>query len=127
MDPPPLPDGVLIQSTYIDSEGREAGWRVWSDGRHEGRRADDDWRAGPPIDAGGLREIRAILDEADLAALDGMHHPDAETEHTSVHWFQVARPGRPPIAAELLDGARVEALDRLVARLTPVLSGGTVP
>jgi hypothetical protein len=124
MDPPPLPDGVLVQSTYIDSEGREAGWRVWDDGRHEGRRAGEGWEAGPPIGARGIDEIRSILADADGAALDGLHRPETETEHESVHWFQIARGDGPPVTAGLLDGARVEALDRLVARLTPVLTGG---
>jgi hypothetical protein len=124
MEPPPLPDGVLIQSTYVDSEGQEAGWRVWDDGRHEGRRAGEDWLAGPPIGARGLAEIRAIIGETDLAALHGLHRPGAETEHESVHWFQIARGDGPPVTAGMLDGAHIDALDDLVARLTPVLSGG---
>ena len=126
MDPPPLPDGVLIQSTYVDSEGREAGWRVWADGRHEGRRAGEDWQAGPAIDAGGMDEIARILDDEDLAAMEGVHRRDTETEHESALWFQIARAGAPPVTVGLMDGARLEALDRLVARLAPVLSGGAL-
>jgi hypothetical protein len=126
VEPPPLPDGVLIQSTYEDSEGREAGWRVWADGRHEGRRAGEDWQAGPPIDAAGLEEIARILDAEDLAAMEGEHRRDVETEHSSALWFQIAREGRPPVTVGLIDGARLDALDRLVARLGPVLSGGLV-
>ena len=127
MDPPPLTDGVLIQSTYVDSEGRESGWRLWADGRHEGRRAGEDWIAGPAVDARGLEEIASILGDTDLGAMDGVHRPEAETEHESAHWFQVARPGAAPVTVGLMDGARLAALDRLVARLTPVLSGGAVP
>ncbi len=125
MDPPPLPDGVLIQSTYVDSEGREAGWRVWADGRHEGRRAGEGWQAGPTIDAAGMDEIARILDEEDVAGIQGVHRRDIETEHTSTLWLQIARGGRPVTVARV-DGARLEGLDRLVARLAPVLSGGAL-
>lgn len=127
MEAPALPDGVLLQSVYIDAEGEEAGWRVWSDGRHEGRRAGGDWIAAPPIDAGGLDEIARILDDADLAAMDGVHRPDAETQHGSALWFQVARPDGPPVTVGLMDDASLPALDALVARLTPILSGGMAP
>ncbi len=126
MDPPPLPDGVLVQSTYVDSEGQEAGWRVWADGRHEGRRAAEDWQAGPAIDAAGMDEIARILDDEDVSAMEGVHRRDTETEHTSTHWFQVAREGGPPVTVALVDGARLDGLDRLVARLAPVLSGGAL-
>jgi hypothetical protein len=126
-EPPPLPDGVLIQSVVVDDRGREGGWRVWSDGRHEGRAAgEEDWQAGPPLDAAGMDEIAAILDDADLAAMEGIHRREVATEHESALWFQVARPGAPPVTVGLLDGAPLEALDRLVARLAPVLSGGAV-
>jgi hypothetical protein len=128
VDPPPLPDGVLIQSVAVDDRGREGGWRVWTDGRHEGRAAGEEaWRAGPPIDAAGMEEIAAILDDADLAAMEGVHRPEARTEHESALWFQVARPGAPPVTVGLLDGATLDALERLIARLAPVLAGGAVP
>jgi hypothetical protein len=101
---------------------------VWSDGRHEGRRADDDdWTAGPAIDAAGMDALRAILDDADIGAMAGVHRPEGETEHESALWFQVARPGAAPVTVGLLDGASLPALDALVARLTPVLSGGAAP
>jgi hypothetical protein len=125
--PPALPDGVLIQSVAVDDRGREGGWRVWADGRHEGRAAGEgDWRAGTPIDAAGMDAIAAILDDADLAAMEGIHRPAARTEHGSALWFQVARPGAPPVTVGLLDGATLDALERLIARLAPVLSGGAV-
>jgi hypothetical protein len=127
-DPPPLPDGVLIQSLHVDDRGREGGWRVWADGRHEGRAVGEAaWQAGPAIDAAGMDAIAEILDDAGLDAIQGIHRPDAPAEHGSVLWFQAVRPGGPPLTVGLLDGARLPALDRLVARLAPVLSGGTVP
>lgn len=127
MEAPPLPDGVLVQSVYVDEEGGEAGWRVWSDGRHEGRRAGGDWIPGPTIDAAGMDALRAILDDAGLDAMGGIHRPEAATEHESVLWFQVARPGAAPVTIGLMDAATLPALDALVARLAPVLSGGAVP
>jgi hypothetical protein len=98
---------------------------VWTDGRHEGRRAGEDWQAGPAIDAAGMDELRRILDDEDVAAMAGVHRRDTETEHESTHWFQVAREGG-PVTVALVDGARLEGLDRLVARLAPVLSGGAL-
>lgn len=128
MDPPPLPDGVLVQSVHVDDRGREGGWRVWADGRHEGRAVGETgWQAGPRIDAAGMDEIAAILDDAGLAAIDGIHRPAAPAEHESALWFQVARPDGPAVHVGLMDGVRLPELDRLVARLAPVLSGGTVP
>jgi hypothetical protein len=128
VEAPPLPDGVLLQSIYEDAEGEQAGWRVWEDGRHEGRRADDDdWTAGPTIDAAGMDALRAILDDADLDAMAGVHRPEGATAHESVLWFQVARPGGAPVTVGLVGAAGLPALDALVARLTPVLSGGAVP
>jgi hypothetical protein len=123
---PPVPDGVLVQSIYEDAEGEEAGWRVWSDGRHEGRRAGEDWTPGPTIDAAGMDALRAILDDADLGAMAGVHRPEADTAHESALWFQVARPGAAPVTVGVLEGASLPALDALVARLAPVLSGGAV-
>ena len=128
MDPPPLPDGVLLQSVHLDDRGREGGWRVWADGRHEGRAVGENgWQAGPAIDAAGLDEIRAILDDAGLDAVAGVHRPEAAAEHESALWFQAARPGGPPLTVGLLDGARLPELERLVARLAPILSGGALP
>lgn len=126
MEPPPLPDGVVIQSIRVDEEGEQAGWRVWADGRHEGRRAGEDWRPAARIDGGGMRRLAAILDDADLAAMQGVHRREAATEHESALWFQIARPGAAPVTVTLLDGARLPALDRLVERLAPTLSGGAV-
>jgi len=128
VDPPPLPDGVLLQSVHVDDRGRKGGWRVWADGRHEGRSVGEaDWQAGPAIDAAGLDEIQAILDDAGLDAMAGVHRPEAPAEHESALWFQAARPGCPPVTVGLLDGARLPGLDRLVARLAPILSGGALP
>ena len=49
--------------------------------------------------------------------MEGEHRRDVETEHSSALWFQIAREGRPPVTVGLIDGARLDALDRLVARL----------
>jgi hypothetical protein len=122
---PPLPDGVLVQSTSVNDEGEEAGWRVWADGRHEGRRAGAGWIAGPRLGAAALDELRAVLDEPALEAMAGVHEPSVETEHSSTLWLQVTRPGG-PLTVALVGGARLDALDRLTARLMPILSGGAI-
>ena len=125
MDAPPLPAGVLVQSTRVDDEGEEAGWRVWDDGRNEGRRAGGDWIAGPRLGDEDLARLRAVLDDPALDAMEGVHGPPAETEHCGTLWLQIARPGR-PLTAALLGGARLDALDRLTERLAPILSGGAL-
>ncbi|CAN0507150.1 unnamed protein product, partial [Phaeothamnion confervicola] len=70
---PALPDGVLVQSTYVNDEGDEAGWRVWADGRQEGRRADGDWIVGPALTTPRMAELRRILDTAGLDEMAGEH------------------------------------------------------
>lgn len=45
--------------------------------------------------------------------------------HASALWFQVARRDG-VVTVALLDGARLESLERLTARLLPILSGGAL-
>lgn len=127
MTEPPIPDGVLVQSVRVDGEGDEAGWRVWADGRHEGRPAGGDWIAAPTLDEGAMAALRAVLDDTDFEAMAGVHHPDvARDDADATLWLQVARPGGPRSVA-LVGGARLDALDALIARLMPILSGGALP
>jgi hypothetical protein len=122
MAAPEMPDGVLVQSTNVSDEGERAGWRVWADGRHEGRRVGEEWVAAPPIDPARMSELRAILADPAVDALAGRHEAAARSEHGSTLWFQVARPGG-PVTVEVMDGAQVPELEALHGRLLPVLSG----
>jgi hypothetical protein len=119
--PPVVPDGVLVQSTYVNDEGEEAGWRVWADGRHEGRRSGGSWMAGPALDGRRIEELRAILDDAPLEEVAGVHEPAVPTEHQGTLFFQVARP-EGPVTVTAIGGARVRALERLTERLAPILA-----
>ena len=126
MAAPEMPEGVLVQSTQVTDEGERAGWRVWADGRHEGRRMGEAWIAGPPIDPARMSELRAILADPGVDAMAGRHEPAAKREHGSTLWFQVARPGE-PVTVEARGGARVPKLEALHGRLLPILSGGAPP
>ena len=121
MDAPALPDGVLIQSTYVNPEGEEAGWRVWADGRHEGRRAGGAWITGPALDGAHMQELRAILDAAGLEEIAGVHEPPEPPDEPGTLYVQVARPSG-PVTVTVVGGARVPALDRLTERLAPILA-----
>src|SRR5262249_13466674 len=116
-----LRDGVLIQSTYVSPEGEEAGWRVWADGRHEGRRPGGPWTPGAALDGSHIEEVRAILDGAGLEEIAGVHEPQAPPDEPGTLYFQVARPGG-PVTVTVVGGARVPALDRLTERLAPILA-----
>lgn len=122
MAAPEMPEGVLVQLTNVSDEGEAAGWRVWADGRHEGRRVGEQWVAAPPIDTARMGKLRAILADPAVDALAGRHEAPASREHGSTLWFQVARPGG-PVTVEALDGARVPGLEALHGRLLPILAG----
>jgi hypothetical protein len=121
--PPELPDGVLVQSVYANDEGEESGWRVWEDGRHEHRHGGAGWEEGPALDAGAVAALRSALDEAGLEAMAGVHRPETPVRHSGTLRFQAARPDG-PVTVTLTGGATLEPLERLTARLLPILSGG---
>lgn len=119
---PEVPDGVLVQSVHVDDEGVEAGWRVWRDGRHESRRRGGPWADAGTIGAEGVAALRAVLDEAPLDEMAGVHRPQHPPLHGGALWFHVARPDGPATVV-LEGGARSEPLERLTARLVPILAG----
>jgi hypothetical protein len=123
--PPALPDGLLLRSVYTTDEGEESGWRLWDDGRHE-HLGGDGWEQDARLSPDQVAEVRAALDEADLAGMAGVHRDPETTRHIGVLWFQAAsRDG--PAAIALVGGASLPPLERLTGRLLAILSGGRLP
>ena len=120
-----MPDGLLVQSVYADEEGEEAGWRVWSDGRHEHRRRGSEWQEAPRLDDEAIAALRAALREAGLAQMAGVHGPATPVKHVGTLRFQAALPDG-PVTVTLVGGASLEPLERLTRRMVPILSGGAL-
>ncbi|WP_217922983.1 hypothetical protein [Miltoncostaea oceani] len=118
---PPLPDGALVQSVFT-AEGVSSGWRVWDDGRHESMRDGGDWTAAPPLGPEAVAEVRRVLAEAGLASIAGVHDDPEVRGGGGVLRFAAAAPGG-PFVVELRDGVSPAPLERLVARLVPILAG----
>jgi hypothetical protein len=124
--PPPMPPGLLVQSTYVTEEGEQSGWRVWEDGRHESRRAGAPWQLVSTLDAEHLASIRAALDGGGLEQMAGVHRSGDDSREGATLWFQALSGGRPQTVA-LVRGARLDALDALTAKLVAALAGPDFP
>ncbi len=124
--PPPMPPGLLVQSTYVTEEGEQSGWRVWEDGRHESRRTGAPWELDSTLDAEHLASVRAALDSGGLEQMAGVHRRRDGSREGAALWFQALSRGRPQTVA-LVGGARLDALDVLTAKLVAALAGPDFP
>ena len=112
--PPELPDGVLVQSIVIDEHDREAGYRIFADGRYESLPSDGGWQEGETLTADRLAAVERAIESVPLDDLAGRYeHPD----DPQVLWMQVAQGGRIRTVS-VAGGRRVPELDRLSALLT---------
>ena len=112
--PPELPDGVLVQSVVIDEHDREAGYRIYADGRYESLPRDGAWQAGETLTAERLAAVERAIESVPLDDLAGRYE---DPDDPQVLWMQVAQGGRVRTVSVAGD-RRVPELDRLSALLT---------
>ena len=112
--PPEVPDGVLVQSIVIDEHDREAGYRIYADGRYESLPHDGRWQEGEPLNPERLEAVERAIESVPLDDLAGRYENPGDPQ---VLWMQVAQHGRIR-TVEVAGNRRVPELDRLSALLT---------
>ena len=112
--PPQVPDGVLVQSIAIDEHEREAGYRIYADGRYESLPRDGGWREGERLTP---ERVAAVEHAIESVPLDGLAGRYEEPGDPKVLWMQVARGGRIRTVS-VLGTRRVPELERLTSLLT---------
>ncbi len=112
--PPEVPDGVLVQSITVDEHEREAGYRIYADGRYESLPPDGGWQAGETL---GPERLAAVERAIESVPLDGLAGRYEDPDDPQVTWVQVSQGGR--IRTVSVAGRRrVPELDRLTGLLT---------
>jgi hypothetical protein len=122
-DGPVVGGGVLLQNLLVDARGRQAGYRIYDDGRLERRPSGKPWVSGPTLVPEQVERVRTAIRGAGIDRLAPRYEPtpaqraDAESVvlpvHTeidgAVHNVAVVRP------------CKVQAVDGLIARVDAVL------
>lgn len=122
-DGPVVGGGVLLQNLLVDARGRQAGYRIYDDGRLERRPSGKPWVSGPTLVPEQVERVRIAIRGAGIDRLEPRYEPtpaqraDAESVvlhvHTeidgAVHNVAVVRP------------CKVQAVDGLIARVDAVL------
>ena len=112
--PPELPDGVLVQSIAVDEHEREAGYRIYADGRYESLSPGGGWQAGETL---GPERLAAVERAIESVPLDGLAGRYEDPDDPQVTWVQVLQGGRIRTVS-VAGGRRVPELDRLTGLLT---------
>lgn len=116
---PVVPEHILLQSVLIDAHGREAGYRIYDDGRYETRPAGETWSPGTPLTPEQLAAVQAAITAAAPEQLDSSYPAQQLTDHQATLWIQIMRNGRlHSIAIE--DSRTVPAIERLSAELVAI-------
>ena len=122
-DGPVVGDGVLLQDIVVDARGRQAGYRIYDDGRLEQRPSGKPWVSGPTLIREQVERVRGAIREAGIDRLEPRYEPTAAQRadaasmvlhlHTeidgTVRNVAVVRP------------CKVPAVDGLIARVNEVL------
>ena len=122
-DGPVVGEGVLLQDIVVDARGRQAGYRIYDDGRLEQRPSGKPWVSGPTLIREQVERVRGAIREAGIDRLEPRYEPTAAQRadaasmvlhlHTeidgAVRNVAVVRP------------CKVPAVDGLIARVNEVL------
>jgi uncharacterized protein (DUF2461 family) len=122
-DGPVVGEGVLLQDVVVDARGRQAGYRIYDDGRLERRPSGKPWVSGPTLIREQVERVRGAIREAGIDRLEPRYEPTAAQRaeaasmvlhlHTeidgAVRNVAVVRP------------CKVPAVDGLIARVNDVL------
>ena len=122
-DGPAVANGVLLQNVLVDARQREAGYRIYADGRFERRSVGEQWVGGPTLSPGQVQRVRGVIGDAAIDRLKPRYEPsatsvgdgDATVLHVdaaigdAVHHLAVVQP------------CKVPAIDGLIAEVDEIL------
>lgn len=112
--PPEVPEGILVQSITVDEHEREAGYRIYADGRYQSRVAGGEWEEGERLGPERLAAVERAVASVPLGDLAGRYENPGDPQ---VLWMQVAQDGRIRTVS-VAGGRRVPELEQLTAALT---------
>lgn len=120
---PAVPEHMLLQSILIDAHGREAGYRIYDDGRYETRPAGEPWSSGTPLTPEQLAAVHTAIAAAAPEQLDSSYPALSQADNQATLWVQVVRNGQ--LYSIAIEHSRtVPAIDRLNAELVSIFRKG---
>ena len=122
-DGPVVGDGVLLQDVLVDARGRQAGYRIYDDGRLERRPSGKPWVSGPTLVREQVERVRGAIREARIDQLEPRYEPTAaqraDAESMVLHLHTEIDGAVRNVA--VVRPCRVPAVDGLIARVNEVL------
>jgi hypothetical protein len=88
---PTVPKDVLLQVLLVDPHDREAGYRIYSDGRYESRPLGESWRFDIQLTPNQMQAVRAAILEARFENLQSSYHPPQplSDQDGNISWYQI--------------------------------------
>ena len=122
-DGPVVGDGVLLQDVVVDARGRQAGYRIYDDGRLEQRPSGKPWVSGPTLIREQVERVRGAIREAGIDRLEPRYEPTAaqraDVESMVLHLHAEIDGAVRNVA--VVRPCKVPAVDGLIARVNEVL------
>ncbi|NJL85812.1 MAG: hypothetical protein HC886_07290 [Leptolyngbyaceae cyanobacterium SM1_1_3] len=89
---PAVPENILLQVLLVDPHEREAGYRIYTDGRYESRPMGESWRFDAPLTPDQMEKVQAAIAEAGLENLQTLYQPaqPLPDQEDNILWLQVA-------------------------------------
>jgi hypothetical protein len=122
-DGPVVGEGVLLQNVLVDARGRQAGYRIYGDGRLERRPLGKPWVSGPTLVTEQVERVRVAIRGAGVDRLEPRYEPtpaqraDAESMVLHLH----TEIGGAVRNVAVVRPCTVPAVDGLIARVNDVL------
>ena len=118
-DGPVVGEGVLLQDVVVDARGRQAGYRIYDDGRLEQRPSGKPWVSGPTLIREQVERVRGAIREARIDRLEPRYEPTAaqraEAASMVLHLHTEIEGAVRNVA--VVRPCRVPAVDGLIARV----------
>ena len=122
-DGPVVGEGVLLQNVLVDARGRQAGYRIYDDGRLERRPSGKPWVSGPTLIREQVERVRGAISEARIDQLEPRYEPTAaqraDVESMVLHLHAEIDGAVRNVA--VVRPCKVPAVDGLIARVNEVL------
>ena len=122
-DGPVVGTGVLLQDVVVDQRGRQAGYRIYGDGRLERRPSGKPWVSGPTLVSEQVDRVRSAIRGAGIDRLEPRYEPTpterADAQSMVLHLHTEIDGAVRDVA--VVRPCKVPAVDGLIARVNEVL------